>query len=278
MKKRFVFSILLVLVIFLCSACNGSVTRDIRHAGYMVSTKFECDAFYPSGKNDTSYNKIKYLTSGNIIDKSGKIYEVSLSQVYENKMNCKKANTSIVVKAIYDSRIVKGADNKYYYLTSENGVARYSEVPTTDNSYELYNLLLSGEDVLKVVTADSSAGIYYLLKTDGNVYSYKVTKNNYSSPLRVVTVSIVYDKADYNSKIIDFNYEGEESSSTYVRTEKTVYRNKPTNYDSCTKYADVACKYDMVEEDIFEKYSDRIIAYNGNILIVDYKQIFTSSN
>lgn len=277
MKKIIGISLLFIIVL-LCTACNGSVTRDIRHSGFAVSSKFKCDMFYPKGKNDTSYKKVKYLTASNIIDKEGKIYEVSLSQVYENKMNCKRANTNIVVKAIYDNRIIKGADNKYYYLTSENGTTRYSEVLDTDNSYELYNLLLKEEDVLKVITADSGAGTYYVLKNDGNVYSYKVTKNNYSSPLRITTISIVYDKSDYNSKIIDFNYDGEESTSTYVRTEKTVYRRKITNYDTCIKYADVTCEYDMIEDTIFDKYHDRIIAYNGNILIVDYQQIFTVSN
>ena len=32
---------------------------------------------------------------------------------------------------------------------------------------------------MKVVTANSSTGIYYVLKTDGNVYSYTISKDDY---------------------------------------------------------------------------------------------------
>lgn len=272
MKKKLSLFILM-FIILLCSGCNGNVTRDIRHAGFTVSNKFICDTFY---KKDTSYKKIKYITSNNIIDTDGYIYELSLEQVYSNKMNCKKANTSIIVKAIFDNKIVKGKDNKYYYLTSGNNVSSYSLVPVTDNSYELYDLLLKDDDIVKVITADNSKGIYYILKTDGNVYSYTVNRENYSSPLQIVNKVIVYDRYDYKARIIDFNYAGE-SSSTYVKTENDVYRMKITN-EECKRYADVICNYKMTKDEIFEKYYDRIIAFNGNILITDYKQVFNIEN
>lgn len=275
MKKKVLF-ILLFIMILLCTACNGNVTRDIRHAGFSVSTEFKCDVVYPKSKNDTGYKKIKYFTSTNMIDSTGAIYEVSLSQVYENKMNCKKANTDILVKAIYDNKIIKATDNKYYYLSSENNANKYSVVPETDNSYELYNLLLKNDDVVKVVTADSSSGYYYILRDDGNIYSYKVSKDNYNSPLKITSISIVYDKSDYGSKIIDFNYAGQ-TASTYIRTEDKVYRMKVSNYDRCSKYADVACEYSFDEETVFEKYKDRIIIFNGSTLITDYKQVFTAN-
>lgn len=277
MRKKILIVSILVLIILLCSGCNGSVTRDIRHAGFTVGSEFICDVFYPSNSNDTNYNKIKYLTGTNIIDKNGYIYEVSLGQVYENKQNCKKANTDISVKAIFDNKIVKASDNKYYYLVSDNSVVRYSVVPETDNSYELYNLLLSSDDVVKVVTANSSTGVYYILKSDGNVYSYVVNKADYKSPLKVNSITIEYDKTSYDSKIIDFNYAGD-STATYIKTEDSVYRMKITNYDKCSKYADVVCTYDLSEDEIFKKYNDRIIAYNGSVLITDYKKVFSVSN
>ena len=273
MKKKIVLFSLLFLIVFLCSACNGSVTRDIRHAGFSVSNKFICDDFYPSNKDDTSYKKIKYLTSNNIIDRDGYIYEISLDQVYSNKMNCKKANTDIIVNAVFDNKIVKGKNNKYYYLTEGNNISSYSLVPETDNSYELYNLLLKDEDVLKVITADNSKGIYYVLKSDGSVYSYTINRANYNSPLKVVNKVIVYDRYDYKSRIIDFNYSGE-AASTYVKTETDVYRMKVVN-EECKKYADVTCNYKMTKDEMFEKYYNRIIAFNGNVLITDYKQVFT---
>ena len=276
MKKR-VLLVLLFLLVIMCTACNGNVTRDIRHAGFSVGDKFQCSYFYPNGKNDTGYKKVKYLTSTNIIDEDGYIYEISLGQVYSNKENCKKALTDINVKAIYDDKIIKGSNNKYYYLVGENSVASYSEVLNTDNSYELYDILLKGNDVVKVVTANSNSGVYYVLKTDGNVYKTIVNRENYNSPLKVVSSDIVYNKNNYDSNIIDFNYKGE-SSATYIRTNNTVYRMIVSNSSDCTKYADVKCKYEMKEDSIFEKYNDKIIAYNGNVLITDYKQVFNLNN
>ena len=50
---------------------------------------------------------------------------------------------------------------------------------------------------------------------------------------------------------------------------------KMKNGDECTKYADVVCEFELREDPMFEKYKDRIVAYNGSVLITDYKTIFT---
>ena len=273
-----VYKVLIVLlVVVLCTACNGSITRDIRHAGFSVSNKFVCDGFFPQDKEDTSYRKIRYFTGQHLIDVDGYIYELSLGQTYQNKQNCKEAETSIQVKAIFDDKIVKGMDDKYYYLIGQNDLSSYSEIPKTDNSYEVYNLSLKDVDIIKVVTANSSTGEYYLLKTDGNVYSYTITKKDYNSPSTVSSVSTVYNKNDYDSKIIDFNYAGN-SLNTFIKTENKVYRFRITNSAECTKFADIECKYQLHEDPIFEQYKDKIITYNGSLLITDYNQVFTVSS
>ena len=89
---------------------------------------------------------------------------------------------------------------------------------------------------------------------------------------RIISRSIIYDKTNYGL-IIDFNYVGD-SSSTYLKTIDSVYRMKATNYDSCSKYADVDCIYKIEKDEVFEKYNDKIIAFNGKIVITDYKQVF----
>lgn len=270
MKKNIIKISILLIIVILCSACNGNVTRDIRHDGFVVSNTFKCESFIPSEKK-VSYSKIMYLTNSNIIDDKGKIYEISMGQVYSNKQNCKEANTSIRVKAIFDDKIIKGYDNKYYYLVGQNTVPNYSEVLNTDNSYEIYNLLLKDNDVVKVVTADSSKGLYYVLKSDGNVYANTIVKED--NIYKVVGVKIIYDKNTYSSKIIDFNYMGE-SLNTYIKTEDKIYRMKITNKD-CLKYADVNCVYKLEEDTVLGKYIDRIVIFNGNYLITDYRQVFT---
>lgn len=274
MKSKFIKSIILVFIIIMCTACNGSVTRDIRHAGFNIGDKFICDSFFPKDKDDTSYNKVRYFTEDHLIDKDGKIYELSLSKTYQSGQNCRAADTSIIVKSIFDDGIIKGMDDKYYYLVGQNDVSSYSEIPNTDNNYDIYNLLLREVDVIKVITANSSTGEYYILKTDGNVYSYIVTKKDYSSPPTVTAISTVYNKNDYDSKIVDFNYAGN-SLNTFIRTENKTYRMRITNGEKCNKYADIPCNYQMSEDPLFEEYRDRIIMFNGSMLITDYKQMFT---
>ncbi len=274
MKKILKISVIMCFVVLFCSACNGDVTRALRHDGFAVGGEFICDPFFPKDKEDTSYDKIKYITGMHIINSEGKIYEYNLQQTYVNKMNCKVADTQLVVKAIFDNRIIKATDNKYYYLVGENSVSPYTAVTSGDNNYDIYDLLLKGEDVIKAQTANSNTGTYYVLKTDGNVYSITIQKADRNSPAAITSTSVIYNKNDYGNTIIDFNYAGD-SANTFIRTTDKVFRNRVTNSDECTKYADIQCTYAISEAESFTEYRDRIIAFNGSTLITDYKKIFT---
>ena len=64
------------------------------------------------------------------------------------------------------------------------------------------------------------------------------------------------------------------SLATFIKTEDKVYRMRISNSKECMKYADVDCIYEMKEDSMFDEYKDRIIAYNGALIITDYKQIF----
>ncbi len=274
MKKILKISVIMCFIVLFCTACNGDVTRALRHDGFAVGGEFICDPFFPKDKEDTSYDKIKYITGMHIINSEGKIYEYNLQQTYVNKMNCKVADTQLVVKAIFDNRIIKATDNKYYYLVGENSVSPYTAVTSGDNNYDIYDLLLKGEDVIKAQTANSNTGTYYVLKTDGNVYSITIQKADRNSPAAITSTSVIYNKNDYGNTIIDFNYAGD-SANTFIRTTDKVFRNRVTNSDECTKYADIQCTYAISEAESFTEYRDRIIAFNGSTLITDYKKIFT---
>ena len=269
MKKRF---FIIMFICFLCVGCNGTITRDIRHSGFNVSGKFVCSGIVPSKKNN-KVSKVKFLLDNFIVTEDNKLYELSLSSPFSNDENCKLVDKADV-KAIYDESVFKGTDNKYYYLTNLGNVEKYSEVPTTDNNYELYDLLLSDEGVLKVETANSSNATYYALKNDGVIYFYTLKKNDTSGHLEIGDSGIAYNKVSYGSDIIDFSYSGD-SLNTYVRTKKDIYRMNITNKKECDKYTDVLCKYEMKKDTIFQKYSDNIIGYSGNNLITDYGTIFT---
>lgn len=271
--KKIKLIILTGLVLFCCTACKGTITREIRHAGFTMGDTFTCDNFFPKEKDDTNYEKIKYFTGSHLINSEGKIYELSLGQKFANDQNCKVGDTNIVVKAIFDDKIVKGTDNKYYYLVGSNNVANYTLIPETDNSYLIYDLLLKDDGVIKVVTANSSTGLYYVLKEDGNVYGYTISKKDYNSLPTVTSTNVAYSKNDYGSKIVDFNYAGD-SLNTFLKTDEKIFRMKITNSEKCNKYADVKCNYKLLEDEIFNTYKDEIISYNGNILITNYNQMF----
>ena len=171
-KNYFKMLILGVFVLMFCTACNGNVTRSIRHDGFAVSNKIKCEMFFHEG--DSSYNMIKFFTGSHIIDQNGKIYEVSLSQTYQNGQNCKDSGKNIIVKSIMDNNIVRGADNGYYYLNGSGQTSPYTKISESDNNYAVYNLLLSDPQVVKVVTADSSAGLYYVWSSCNYWYNNSV--------------------------------------------------------------------------------------------------------
>ena len=164
MKKIIKLTLLLVVVVAFCTACEGDVTRELRHDGFNVGGDIICDAFFSE-----TPEQIRYLTSDRIITTAGRIYELSLGQVYSNGSHCKPADTSLKVVAMMDDKIFKADDGNLYSLVSENGTNAYTQVTTSNNSYAIYELLLKPDNVVKVNTADNSNGVYYVLRNDGTV-------------------------------------------------------------------------------------------------------------
>lgn len=272
MKKYINFFSLCFVILLLCSGCDGDVTRALRHDGFNVgTTDFKCDALTGSG-----FEKIKFYAGNTAITDTGRVYDISLSQRFQNNENCKSTELSVKVVAVFDNRVFKGDDGRLYYLVSDNTTEAYSQVTNSDNSYYLYELLLKPEGTVKVMTADSTNGIYYVLKSDGNVYGYSVNSSNRNAAPSIVGTVVVYDKNDYGGNIIDFNYVGE-SAATYVRSDSKVFRMRATNAEECSQYADVKCDFQMVESEVFSEYGDKILAFNGSTLITTYGKIFTTS-
>ena len=103
--------------------------------------------------------------------------------------------------------------------------AVYSEITTSDENYSLYDLLLKPDDILKVVSgkSDNNNQSYYVLKKNGNVYNYTITKADRNTPPVITNTTIFYSQGDFGGQIIDFNYAGD-STSTYVKTNNKIYR------------------------------------------------------
>ena len=51
-----------------------------------------------------------------------------------------------------------------------------------------------------------------------------------------------------------------------------------TNSEECYKYADVACKYEMLKDEKLTEEKDRIMAYSGSTLITNYGRVFNVNN
>ena len=277
MKKYLIVIFVIVLSIFV-SGCDGNVTRTVRHAGFSLDGDFKCDVVMPTDKKDTSYAKIKYMFSNFMVLEDGTLYELSLSQKYANNQNCKIADTSKKVVSILDDKYFKSNDDKYYYLNSSQGTALYSQVPNTDNSYYLIDLLLKDATNVKIVSGNSSTGEYYALKNNGNIYKYTIVRDQSTRLENITSTVLTFDKKDYGgNKIIDFNYAGD-SLKTFVKTSSNVYRMRITNSTECNKYVDVTCKFKMQEDELFLEYGDRIIFFNGDYLITDYGKKFNLSS
>ena len=268
--------IILFLLSIICIGCSyqyASTTRDIRHSGFNIySEKFACNSIFTEKEVTDS---IKFYVGNYMITNSGHIYETSLGKVYSNEMNCRRPNFDVQVTAILDLSIVRGVNNKYYYLSGSNEALSYTLVTESDKDYNLYNLLLGDREVLKVQTINSNSGIYYVLRSDGNIYEYSIINNN--NTYFINSISLVYSKDTYGSKIIDFNYNGS-SSTTFIKTQLSYYRMKVINSKECYNYADIACQYEMVLDQELQNNYNKILAYNGSNLITSYGMIFNVNN
>ncbi|MBR6950016.1 MAG: hypothetical protein IKH54_07525 [Bacilli bacterium] len=273
---KYIVLFILVIVITGCSYKYATTTRNIRHSGFSVaSNSFKCDSIFDS-KEEIVKEPIAFYIGGYIFTETGYLYETNLGKVYSNNMNCKKPEFSTLVSAVFDLSIIKGTDNNYYYVGGSEEIPAYSQVTSNDEDYSLYDILLKENDVVKASTINSKEGIYYVLKRNGNIYEYDITKdkNNHYS---LINSYVKYDYNDYGSTIIDFNYNGS-STSTFVKTENSYYRMKVTNSEECSKYADVNCVYEMALDDKLTEEYDQILAYNGSTLITKYGKIFNVNN
>ena len=273
---KYIVLFILVIVITGCSYKYASTTRNIRHSGFSVaSNSFKCESIFDS-KEEIVKEPIAFYIGGYMFTETGYLYETNLGKVYSNNMNCKKPEFNTLVAAVFDLSIIKGTDGKYYYVGGSEDIPAYSQATSNDEDYSLYDILLKDNDVVKASTINSKEGIYYVLKRNGNIYEYDVTKdkNNHYS---LINSYVKYDYSDYGSAIVDFNYNGS-STSTFVKTENSYYRMKVTNSEECSKYADVNCKYEMaLDEKLTEEYG-QILTYNGSTLITKYGKIFNVNN
>ncbi|MBQ6477485.1 MAG: hypothetical protein IJI43_03530 [Bacilli bacterium] len=275
MKKKLLIILLLLII---CTGCDGNATRTIRKSGFVVSgNKFVCNTL--TGVNSMfsdkkQVEKIKFLDQDVAISENGNVYELFFNGLFSNKMNCKKAMSGVKITSMIDNEVLRDVDGKYYYLNSNDNTIKFSEVPVEDDKLAIYNSILGDGHVVKAMVANANINSYYVLRDDGNIYNY-VVKLNDNTKRYVVNSKIVHKQSEFDGKIIDFKDYGE-SSNTYFRTNKSIYRMINTNANECNKFVDVTCKYKLGQDKSLTKIENRIIGYGGNILITDYGKVFTA--
>lgn len=273
MKKKYL--IIVCLIVLFCTGCNGTITRKIRESGFSVSDALiECPILV-NDKDDGTYDKIRFLTNTFAISESGTIYELSLGGVYSNNLNCKKAGSGIKVDAIYNDSVVRAKDGNFYYLLGNSDIASYSKVSKDDQYYSLYEIVLA-DNIVKSSVVNTNSLNYYVLKTDGNIYSYNLKLDRATSTFSIGdNDEIVYSASKYG-KILDFDYKGE-TIGTFIKSEDGYYKMKITNLTDCSKFIDVECEYKLEKDEALSEYSDRIAGFSGTTLITDYRRVFTAN-
>ena len=277
MKKVFILISILVISLVL-TGCNVNVTISLTQDGFSVNdSNFKCNLLNLDGKeakDENTSENIKFLVGDYAIGESGNIYQLSYDKLFSNDMNCKKV-AKIPTKAVFDESYLLGEDGKYYYLNAQDGdtVVQFSEVPQEDENYQKLSLFFTG-DVKKAVTVNSNINSYYVLKDDGSIYNYVLTKDEQSKTFFVKSDNVQFTSNSYDGKIIDFYYAGD-STTTFFRTPTSIYRNLIGNEEECSKYVDVPCEYEIGVDTTLTENLDRIVIYNGKKLFTDYGRIFT---
>ena len=253
--KKFKLLFLFIFMMFICTGCGDSeVTRDLRHSGFTMDKEpFNCKALIPDPSRQSE--KIKYLGSNYAITTNGVIHEISFGQKFSNDKHCMRANTELNVEAIIGEVVFKAKDNKIYYFKGGQGVA-YTEVPFSDSNYATYRFFFDDPAIVKVQSVGDSS--YYVLKNNGTVYNYVLKKERWG--ISLISSNTVYTAENLGSKILDFNYAGDESEATFVRTEDKIFRNEALNRKDCREYVDIVCEYEFAEVATLTKYYDRIMA------------------
>ncbi|MBR2246601.1 MAG: hypothetical protein IKG58_03375 [Bacilli bacterium] len=271
--KKIGFILSISVFILILTGCNGTVTKDLRHAGYNLSqTKLTCSDLIPKNEKEEAPKQISYMNGDMAITTDGEIYEMTFDKAYSNDENCRKASTDIIVTATMDNKILKGDDGELYYAVGSNETEAYRQVTSEDNSYELYKMLLTSDEVVKVISDGENT--YYILLKDGNVYKFIIQKPDRDQPYSVMSKVIVYSEEKYG-KIIDFNIDMNNNEKTYIKTKNKIYRMQASNEKKCSKYADVECNYEMKPDKVVNKYyKDKIVYYGPDIIITNYGKIF----
>ena len=220
---------------------------------------------------DIDYNNIKDFQSDYFVTKDNEIYDISFNELYSNNQNCKKREINIDIKNIQDYYIFS-KDNKVYNI-------RDLEEQRTSDYLQIY---LADKDIIKIIDSDydnidytNNPKLPVIVFKNNNLYkqTYKITTNydgNGTNKFTLEKEEIYKSLEEYgNIKHIDFSnfyissnsgkdYELENNTITNIVSDKGYYYLGEIETNECKKYADIECKLELKESEIYKKFSKDI--------------------
>lgn len=249
----------LIIAFSLCLVgCKGDDIREFRHSGYNINdNKFSCK----------EVEKVKYLYDNFLVSESNDIYYISLDLPYSNKSNCRLINSNEKLQSIYGEETFKSYNNIIYSFDYNN----YSDFPVINSTDKITEFLLNDNTNLKIINNENH---YYTLKNDGNIYDYVIEEKD--NIVSIVTSTLLYSSNSLDGTIIDFYYSSN-MPSNYIKTSTSYYTFKPNN-EECKKYADIECNYELKKDELLNKYSNEIYAYNGKRVILSNGKVLDNTS
>lgn len=296
MKKKILFSLLVIICICLFTAC-GNKEVVVPENKQLTLEQFVSNNKY---KNVISNIKCSALENKSIIKSisynmfllsDGYIYTsvTDKSITYANGEQCKKYS-DIKISKILGNYYFIGEDKTVYTMYNEDGLKEYSNgnyfIPLQDDTIvDLVSINFTDAEKLQYTSSSKYQGRdyitsdyvkYVILRNDGNIYEAIYNRvNNYNKKLidfSLVNQKVIYSKNDYGS-IKSFNMSQKSSSySIYsLSTNNGLFILKTFEDEECKKYEDIKCEQKLVLNEGYLKYSNEI-------KYIDYNLILTNNN
>lgn len=220
--KKIVFLSLAILLIM--TGCNSSnkLKKELKDSGYsdntIGKTTFICD----EAKNVKMADNAYFITNDN------RIYKYNIEQLFSNNKNCIEISNkdNYDLKLIYNRVIFDKNSEPAYKIEYDGKLVNNEEYKeTSDENSSIANYLKWISDDYKKIDFIGEVDC-----SDGKVAFIIGNKVYVSSEFDEETKMVFEVPSD--EKILLFTGE-------LIKTDKSIYTLEPTNYEECTKYADV---------------------------------------
>lgn len=272
-----------------------SIDGSSYELSYIDSFNYICNAF----SNVWIYNQSSFRCTPFLITNDGSFYYINDKLYSTTNQNCALYNSDLKISTYvvndFDDYRFYSTDGDFYEMdVDDNGVWFLTKSDLLPESEYFYPLCVDEEIIyaeqdgsLSSPSYDYMEANYYVLKNDGIIYKY-------SYICRYAGRDYYNNSGDYNN-IFSFeniteepylSFEGEKikyftfdkENNSYIITDKNIYINSITNKSDCDTYADIACEYEYVTDEVLNSYLKEnvlsIYCFDNSICITTSKGIY----